>query len=82
MRVREVLLPANYHAAVESWRDMYLPDYQYLIDNWDKYFPKDPIFKLCAFRRLHSAGHIVGDLPVLALRCVTLLRAGHGVVPD
>lgn len=58
MRVREVLLPANYHAAVESWRDMYLPDYQYLIDNWDKYFPKDPVFKLCAFRELGMCDEI------------------------
>ena len=58
MRVREVLLPANYHAAVESWRDLYLPDYQYLLDHWDQYFPKDPVFKLCAFREVGMCDQI------------------------
>jgi len=58
MRVREVLLPANYHSAVESWRDLYLPDYDYLLQSWDKFFPKDPVFKLCAFREVGMCDHI------------------------
>mgnify|MGYP000902776495 CR=1 FL=1 len=43
-------LPRKYHQAVERWRDTYLPDYAYLIENWDRYFPRDPQFRLCAFR--------------------------------
>lgn len=45
-------LPKKYHSAVERWRDLYLPDYHLLIDNWEKFFPKEPEFKLCAFRAM------------------------------
>jgi 1,2-phenylacetyl-CoA epoxidase catalytic subunit len=58
MRVREVLLPPTYHAAVERWRDVFLPDYGFLLDNWEKHFPKDPVFKLCAFRELGMCNEV------------------------
>jgi|CXWL01.1.fsa_nt_gi 1,2-phenylacetyl-CoA epoxidase catalytic subunit len=43
-------IPKPFHAAVTKWRDTFIPDYDFLIDNWDKYFPKDPRFELCAYR--------------------------------
>lgn len=58
MRVRETYLPPTFHSAVERWRDMFLPDYGFLLDNWDKHFPKDPVFKLCAFRELGMCDHV------------------------
>jgi len=45
-------LPKKYHDAVERWRQMYLPDFDYLIDNWERFFPRDPKFRLCAYREL------------------------------
>ncbi len=50
MRTRETHLPKRYHDAVVRWRETFIPDYDYLLDNWEKYFPKEPRFKLCAFR--------------------------------
>ncbi|MBZ0269441.1 phenylacetate-CoA oxygenase subunit PaaI, partial [bacterium] len=50
MKMEVTTLPKKYHSAVERWRDLYLPDYQLLIDNWEKHFPKEPTFQLCAFR--------------------------------
>lgn len=43
-------LPKKYHDAVVRWRQTYLPDFDYLIENWDRYFPRDPQFRLCAYR--------------------------------
>lgn len=43
-------LPKRYHDAVVRWRQTYLPDYDYLIANWDRFFPRDPEFRLCAYR--------------------------------
>lgn len=48
--VETTLLPAKFHAAVEKWRLTYLPDYDYLLDNWERFFPRDPKFRLCAYR--------------------------------
>ena len=45
-------LPKRYHDAVVRWRQMYLPDYDYLIATWDRFFPRDPEFRLCAYREL------------------------------
>ncbi len=58
MRTREALLPANFHSAVEKWRDTFIPDFDFLMDNWDKHFPKEPRFKLCAFRELGICNEI------------------------
>lgn len=43
-------LPKKYHDAVEKWRDLFLPDYDYLLENWERFFPRDPKFRLCAYR--------------------------------
>ncbi len=43
-------LPKKYHNAVVRWKDKYLKDYDLLLDNWEKYFPRDPKFCLCAYR--------------------------------
>ncbi|MEM8963599.1 MAG: Phenylacetic acid catabolic protein [Acidobacteriota bacterium] len=50
MKTRTTTLPDKYHAAVERWRDTFLPDYDYLLDNWETHFPKEPRFQLCAYR--------------------------------
>ena len=34
------------------WRDTYLPDYDFLMENWEKHFPHEPRFELCAYREL------------------------------
>jgi 1,2-phenylacetyl-CoA epoxidase catalytic subunit len=56
--MRSTTLPKKYHDAVERWRDTYLPDYDLLIRNWDRFFPKDPQFELCAFRELGMCGEV------------------------
>jgi 1,2-phenylacetyl-CoA epoxidase catalytic subunit len=43
-------LPKTYHSAVLKWKDTFLPDFDFLLDNWDKHFPKDQRFELCAYR--------------------------------
>jgi benzoyl-CoA 2,3-dioxygenase component B len=43
-------IPKKYHQAVEKWRETYLPDFDYLMENWDRYFPREEKFKLCAYR--------------------------------
>ncbi len=52
MSNRTTSLPKSFHSAVVKWRDAFLPDYQFLLDNWDKHFPNDPKFELCAYRQL------------------------------
>lgn len=48
MKVENVTLDKKYHDAVEHWRRHWLPDYDILMKHWDKYFPKDEPFCLCA----------------------------------
>src|SRR5439155_10061911 len=48
MNVEQITLPKKYHDAVEHWRRHWMPDYESLLANWDKYFPKDDAFCLCA----------------------------------
>lgn len=43
-------IPRKYHDAVLKWRETYLPDYDFLLDNWERYFPREPKFRLCAYR--------------------------------
>jgi 1,2-phenylacetyl-CoA epoxidase catalytic subunit len=50
MNTRTAQLPKPYHDAVIRWRDTYLPDYGYLMDHWERSFPTDPRFELCAYR--------------------------------
>jgi 1,2-phenylacetyl-CoA epoxidase catalytic subunit len=60
--VRSTTLPKKFHEAVERWRDTFLPDYQFLLDHWEKYFPRDPTFCLCAYRQCGMPDVIeVGD---------------------
>jgi 1,2-phenylacetyl-CoA epoxidase catalytic subunit len=48
MKVENITLEKRYHDAVEHWRRHYLKDYDLLMKNWEKYFPKDAPFCLCA----------------------------------
>ena len=58
MAIREARLPKQFHQAVEDWRDTFLPDYSFLLENWEKHFPKEPQFKLCAYREMGVCGEI------------------------
>jgi len=46
---RKTHLPKKYHDAVLKWRDTFIPDYGFLMDQWDNYFPNKPRFELCAY---------------------------------
>jgi 1,2-phenylacetyl-CoA epoxidase catalytic subunit len=50
--VRSSTLPKKYHDAVVRWGQTFLPDYQLLLDNWEKFFPHDRRHELCAFRQM------------------------------
>lgn len=55
-------IPKIYHDAVERWRDRFIPDYPLLMENWDKHFPKEPQFRLCAYREQGMCSEVeVGD---------------------
>ena len=58
MSMTEAQLPKPFHSAVERWRDLFLPDYGFLMEHWDRYFPREPRFKLCAFRECGMCGTI------------------------
>jgi 1,2-phenylacetyl-CoA epoxidase catalytic subunit len=55
---RTATLPRPFHLAVERWRDEFIPDYDFLLESWDKHFPKEPEFQLCAYRELGMCGTI------------------------
>jgi benzoyl-CoA 2,3-epoxidase subunit B len=48
MKFAKITLEKKYHDAVEHWRRHYLKDYDSLLENWDRYFPQDEPFCLCA----------------------------------
>lgn len=48
MKVENVTLEKKYHDAVEHWRRHHFKDYDTLLDSWEKFFPKDEKFCLCA----------------------------------
>jgi len=58
MSVDRTHLPKKYHDAVVRWSETYLPDYDLLLDRWEKFFPKDPRFELCAYREMGICGEI------------------------
>jgi 1,2-phenylacetyl-CoA epoxidase catalytic subunit len=63
MSVKTSTLPKRYHEGVLKWKEVFLPDYDFLMENWDKHFPNDPEFQLCAFRELGMCTEIeCGDL--------------------
>jgi 1,2-phenylacetyl-CoA epoxidase catalytic subunit len=48
MKVENVTLEKKYHDAVEHWQRHNFKDYPKLLENWQKYFPTDEEFCLCA----------------------------------
>ena len=68
MKVENVTLEPRYHGAVEHWRRHNFKDYPTLLENWQKYFPTDEEFCLCAKLEL-------GTSDVLALHAEMRNRA-------
>ena len=63
MSVKTTTLPKRYHEAVLRWQDVFLPDYDFLIENWDKHFPNDQTFQLCAYREMGMCTEVeCGDM--------------------
>ena len=60
MKVESVTLEKKYHDAVEHWRRHYLKDYDSLLENWEKYFPQDEPFCLCAKMEIGMPEDIYG----------------------
>ncbi len=58
MAMTKTYIPKKYHDAVMRWQETYLPDFDFLLEHWDKYFPKDQTFELCAFRELGMCNEI------------------------
>ena len=58
MNVTKTYIPKKFHQAVVKWQETYLPDFDFLLDNWDRYFPRDTKFELCAFRELGMCNEI------------------------
>jgi 1,2-phenylacetyl-CoA epoxidase catalytic subunit len=52
MSAKTVTLPRKFHQGVLKWKDAYLPDHDFLLANWEKHFPREPRFELCAYREL------------------------------
>jgi 1,2-phenylacetyl-CoA epoxidase catalytic subunit len=82
MRMRSVTVPKPYHDAVVRWRETYLSDYDFLIENWDRYFPTDSPFQLCAYRELGVCGEIecgemAGKPKYIRADQMTAEQAGH-----
>ena len=50
MSTRTTEIPKRYHSAVLRWREHFLPDYEYLMEHWERFFPREPQFQLCAYR--------------------------------
>jgi 1,2-phenylacetyl-CoA epoxidase catalytic subunit len=63
MSAKTTTLPKTFHDAVLKWKDAYLPDFEFLLDNWETHFPREPRFELCAFRELGMCTEIeCGDM--------------------
>lgn len=62
LKVENVVLEKKYHDAVEHWRRHNFKDYPALVENWDKYFPTDEPFCLCAKLELGTSDVVqIGD---------------------
>src|SRR4249919_643160 len=62
MKVEQTTLEKKYHDAVEHWRRHWMPDYELLLESWDRYFPKDETFCLCAKMELGTPDVVkIGD---------------------
>ncbi len=55
MKVENLLLDKKYHDAVEHWRRHNFKDYPALLEQWEKYFPSDEPFCLCAKMELGTS---------------------------
>jgi benzoyl-CoA 2,3-dioxygenase component B len=63
VRDRITELPPRYHDAILHWQRHNFPEYERLDEEWERYFPKEPAFCLCArFERGMSDLIEVGDL--------------------
>jgi len=63
MATTKTHLPKQFHSAVIKWRETFLPDYPFLMDSWEKHFPKEPRFEACAFREVGMCDEVeCGDL--------------------
>ena len=58
MNLRTASLPESYHHAVLKWRDTFLPDWDFLMENWEKHFPNDRPMELCAYREMGMCSEI------------------------
>jgi len=62
MNVEQTTLPKKYHDAVLHWQRHHFPDYDLLPQYWEKYFPNEPEFCLCAKMEIGMGDTIeVGD---------------------
>jgi 1,2-phenylacetyl-CoA epoxidase catalytic subunit len=62
MKVDNTTLEKKYHDAVLHWQRHNFKDYPSLLENWDRYFPTDEPFCLCAKMELGTSDLIqVGD---------------------
>ena len=62
MNVEQTTLPKKFHDAVLHWQRHNFPDYDLLPKYWEKYFPNEPEFCLCAKMELGMTDTIeVGD---------------------
>jgi len=62
MNIEQTTLPKKFHDAVLHWRRHNFPDYGLLPEGWEKYFPNDPEFCLCAKMEVGMGDTIeVGD---------------------
>ena len=58
MGLTKTYIPKKFHDAVVRWQETYLPDFDFLQEHWDKYFPKDHRFELCAYREMGMCDEI------------------------
>lgn len=82
MKVENVTLEKKYHGAVEHWRRHNFADYETLLTNWQKYFPKDDEFCLCAKMELGTSdliqvGEFQGEKKRVKPEELTEEQAGH-----
>jgi 1,2-phenylacetyl-CoA epoxidase catalytic subunit len=81
MSTTTTTLPARFHDAVERWRERFLPDYDLLLESWEKFFPNDERFRLCAYRECGMCTTIeVGDekgKPKFTRACDMSEEQGH-----
>ena len=63
MNDRTAQLPSRYHDAILHWQRHNFPEFERLDDDWERYFPREPAFCLCArFARGMSDLIEVGEL--------------------